>query len=137
MKSKIKISTDKSLIDVDYVSDFISGSYWGKGRSRETMKTCTDNSLNFGVFLNQKQIGYGRVVTDYAQFAYILDLFIDKEHRGKGFGVELINEIMNHPKLKNIKVWRLATNDAHTLYEKFGFRSLSNPEFMMEKIVSE
>ncbi len=128
----IAIDTNKKRIDIQMVNDFISNAYWAKGRSFSTMQTCVDNSLNFGVYFQDVQIGYARVVTDYSQFAYIMDLFILENYRGKGFSITLMNYILSFEKLKDIKVWRLATTDAHGLYQKFGFRTLAKPESMME-----
>ncbi|WP_300661152.1 GNAT family N-acetyltransferase [Fluviicola sp.] len=126
------ISTEKSRLDPEYITAFISKTYWAKDRSLETMLTCIENSLNFGVYLNGKQIGYARVVTDYAQFAYIMDVFIDEKYQGKGFSKILIKYMLEHEALSKVKVLRLATSDAHGLYRKFGFTGLSKPENMME-----
>jgi len=126
------ITSDKLQLDIEYITAFIAQTYWAKDRSLETMQTCVDNSLNFGVFLNGKQIGYARVVTDYAQFAYLLDVFIDEKHQGQGYSKILMKHILESETLKNVKVWRLATSDAHELYRKFGFTELSKPENMME-----
>lgn len=131
---KIEISTDKSKLDIDYINSFLSKTYWAENRTVETMKTLIDNSLNFGVYLNNNQIGYARIVTDYAQFAYLMDVFISVEHQKKGYSKELIKFIMELEELKDVKVWRLATSDAHFLYEKFGFQSLKKPENLMELI---
>lgn len=98
------------------------------------MKILIDNSLNFGIYIDDNQIGYARIVTDYAQFAYLMDLFISKEFQGKGYSKILMNFILNNEELQQVKVWRLATQDAHFLYEKFGFKPLKNPEKMMELI---
>lgn len=126
------ITSDKHQLDLEYVNGFISQTYWAKDRSLETMQTCVDNSLNFGVLLNGKQIGYARVVTDYAQFAYLLDVFIDEKYQGLGYSKVLMKHILENESLKNVKVWRLSTSDAHELYRKFGFTELSKPENMME-----
>lgn len=126
------ITSDKNQLDLEFITAFIAQSYWAKDRTEETMQTLIDNSLNFGVFLNDKQIGFARVVTDYGQFAYLMDVFIDKEHQGKGYSKILMKHILEHESLKNVKVWRLATSDAHELYRKFGFTELSKPENMME-----
>lgn len=134
MIEDFEIDTDKSRLNVKFINGFISESYWAKGRTIETMQTCVDNSLNFGVYLNDKQIGYARVITDYGQFAYLLDLFIAKDYRGRGYSKELMKYIMSLDSLQRIKVWRLATNDAHDLYKKFGFVSLANPENLMELV---
>ncbi|WP_430405452.1 GNAT family N-acetyltransferase [Fluviicola sp.] len=126
------ITSDKHQLDIEYITRFIAQTYWAKDRSLETMQTCVDNSLNFGVFLNGKQIGYARVVTDYAQFAYLLDVFIDEKHQGLGYSKILMKYILENELLKNVKVWRLATSDAQELYRKFGFTELAKPENMME-----
>jgi len=126
------ITSDKNRLDLEFITDFISQTYWAKDRSLETMQTCVDNSLNFGVFLDKKQIGYARVVTDYGQFAYLLDVFIDEKYQGLGYSKMLMKHILENELLKNVKVWRLATSDAHELYRKFGFTELAKPENMME-----
>ena len=132
MEIDIVISSEKMKLNVDFIYTFISKSYWAKGRTLETMQTCIDNSLNFGVYLDDQQIGYARVATDYGQFAYIMDLFISENYRGKGYSKKLMKAIMNSEKLKTINVWRLATHDAHKLYEQFGFKAIDAPEKLME-----
>lgn len=126
------ITSDKDRLDIAYITDFIAQTYWAKDRTMENMLTCIENSLNFGVFLDGKQIGYARVVTDYYQFAYLMDVFIDEKYRGKGYSKMLMKHILECEPLKKIKVWRLATADAHELYRQFGFTELSKPENMME-----
>jgi N-acetylglutamate synthase-like GNAT family acetyltransferase len=130
----IIISTNKELLDVKFINNFISTTHWAKGRSLETMQTCIDNSLNFGVYLDGKQIGYARLVTDYCIFAYLMDVFIDEKHRGKGYSKQLMQYTMKHESIKDVKVWRLATTDSHGLYKQFGFTPLSHPEKIMELI---
>ena len=132
--SSINISTDKDLLNVKFINDFISTTHWAKGRSLETMQSCIDNSLNFGVYLDGKQIGYARLVTDYCIFAYLMDVFIDEKHRGKGYSKQLMQCMMEHESVKDVKVLRLATTDAHGLYTQFGFTPLSHPEKIMELI---
>ena len=128
----ITISTDKTLLDTPFIHAFISGSYWAEGRSYEDMQTCMDYSLNFGVYLKGTQIGYARVVSDTVQFAYLMDVFIDPAHRGKGYSKALIAFILDYLELHKVKVWRLATKDAHELYKQFGFRALQQPGHMLE-----
>jgi len=128
----VLISSDKKKLEVTFIHTFISKSYWAKGRTLETMQTCIDNSLNFGVYLDDQQIGYARIATDFGQFAYIMDLFISENYRGKGYSKKLMKAIMNSEKLKTINVWRLATHDAHKLYEQFGFKAIDAPEKLME-----
>lgn len=129
----ITISSDPQLLDLHFIHSFISNAYWAKGRSLQDLQTCIDNSLNFGVYLNGRQIGYARVLTDYVAFAYIMDLFIDEQHRKNGYSNLLMKSLLAHDALKNIKTWKLATTDAHFLYKKFGFKALEKPENMMEK----
>ena len=132
----ITVSTDKSKLDIPFIQDFLKDIYWAAGRTIEEVQTTIDASVCFGIYLNEKQIGFARVITDYVVFAYLMDVFIDEKHRGKGYSSILIEYMMHEPLLKNIKIWRLATSDAHFLYEKFGFTKLNHPEKMMERILS-
>lgn len=137
MNSTIQISTDKSLLDVNVVYDFLSNqSYWAKGRTMDTIQRSIENSLCFGMYIDEKQVGFARVVTDYAVFAWIMDVFVDPDFRGKGLGKKLIHAIITHEKLQNLYRWGLTTTDAHGLYQQFGFKPLSMPHKMME-ILSE
>lgn len=130
----ISVSTDKSKLDIPFIQNFLKDVYWAAGRTMEDVQTTIDSSFCFGIYLDEKQIGFCRVITDYVVFAYVMDVFIDENHRGKGYSSILINAMMTEPKLQQVKIWRLATSDAHFLYEKFGFNSLAHPEKMMEKI---
>jgi GNAT superfamily N-acetyltransferase len=132
----ISVSTDKTKLNVPFIQNFLKDVYWAAGRTIEEVQITIDSSFCFGIFLNEMQIGFCRVITDYVVFAYVMDVFIDESHRGKGYSSVLINAMINEPKLKQVKIWRLATSDAHFLYEKFGFNSLEHPEKMMEKIIS-
>jgi len=132
----ITISTDKSKLDVLFIQNFLKDVYWAAGRTMEEVQITIDSSFCFGIFLDDKQIGFCRVITDYVVFAYVMDVFIIEEHRGKGYSSMLINAMMTEPELQQVKIWRLATSDAHFLYKKFGFNSLAHPEKMMEKIIS-
>ena len=131
----IIVSTDKTKLDVPFIQDFLKDIYWAAGRTIDEVQTTIDSSFCFGIYLDDVQIGFARVVTDYVVFAYLMDVFIAKEHRGNGYSSILIDAMMNEPVLKNIKIWRLATSDAHFLYEKFGFSALAHPEKMMEKVI--
>lgn len=131
----IEIDTDKNRLDIAVVHGFISNTYWAEGRTVEDVQITVDNSYCFGVYLNDNQIGFARVVTDYTVFAYLMDVFIVEEHQGKGYSSILMRAILDDPKLKAIKTWRLATSDAHYLYVKFGFTPLAHPENLMEKKV--
>ena len=131
----ITVSTDKNKLNIPFIQNFLKDVYWAAGRTIEEVKTTIDSSFCFGIYLNDEQIGFCRVITDYVVFAYVMDVFITEEHRGKGYSSILIENMMNEPKLKEVKIWRLATSDAHFLYEKFGFNALATPEKMMEKII--
>lgn len=132
----ITVSTDKSKLDVPFIQNFLKDVYWAAGRTMEDVQTTIDSSFCFGIYLNDNQIGFCRVITDYVVFAYVMDVFIEEKHRGKGYSSILINAMMTEPELQQVKIWRLATSDAHFLYEKFGFKKLAHPEKMMEKIIS-
>jgi GNAT superfamily N-acetyltransferase len=128
------ISTDRSRLDVELIHDFISNqSYWGQGRTLEVVQRALDNSLNFGLYNDTKQVGFARVVTDYATFAWIADVFIIPEHRGRGLSKWLMELMLSHPRLQGFRRWVLATKDAHSLYERFGFIPLHRPERWMER----
>jgi len=131
----INISTDKSKLDVPFIQNFLKDIYWAAGRTMQEVQTTINHSFCFGIFLDGRQIGFARVVTDYVVFAYLMDVFIDEAHRGKGYSSILIKAMMDEPELQQVKIWRLATSDAHFLYEKFGFNELAHPEKMMEKII--
>jgi GNAT superfamily N-acetyltransferase len=130
--TNLQINTDINQLDIAFIHEFISNTYWAKGRTLETMQNCIENSLNFGVYLHGKQIGYARLVTDYNIFAYIMDLFIHEDFRGKAYSKELMKFILECEQVKDVKIWRLATTDAHGLYEQFGFKPISKPGNFME-----
>lgn len=131
--SQITVSTDKNKLDVHFIQNFLKDIYWAAGRTIEEVQITIDASVCFGIYLNDKQIGFARVITDFVVFGYVMDVFIAEEYRGKGYSSILIKNMINEPILKNIQIWRLATSDAHFLYEKFGFKALEHPEKMMEK----
>jgi len=131
------ISTDQARLDVDVIYTFLSeSSYWAQGRSRETVERSIANSLVFGVYKGdfEEQVGFARVVTDYATFGWVADVFILEPYRGQKLGEWLIETIVSHPELKDMRRLTLATRDAHGLYSKYGFEPLDNPDrFMMKK----
>ena len=131
----ITVSTDKTKLNIAFIQNFLKDIYWAAGRTIEEVQTTIDASVCFGIYLDDEQIGFARVITDYVVFAYMMDVFIDEKHRRKGYSSILIKTIMVEPQLQQVKIWRLATSDAHFLYEKFGFSSLAHPEKMMEKII--
>ena len=132
---RITVSTDKSKLDVPFIQHFLKDIYWAAGRTIAEVQTTIAHSFCFGIYLGDKQIGFARVITDYVVFAYVMDVYITEEYRGKGYSSLLIDNMMNEPQLKNIQIWRLATTDAHFLYQKFGFKELAHPEKLMEKII--
>ncbi len=130
----ITVSTDKSKLNVPFIQNFLKDIYWAAARTIDEVQTTIDASFCFGIYEDEDQIGFARVVTDYVVFAYLMDVFIDEKHRGKGYSSILIDTMMKEPQLQQVKIWRLATSDAHFLYEKFEFTPLAHPEKMMEKI---
>ncbi|MCB0668581.1 MAG: GNAT family N-acetyltransferase [Saprospiraceae bacterium] len=128
------ISTDKDKLNQDLIWDFLSNhSYWARGCSRRTVEKSIQNSLCFGVYLhNYNQVGFARVVTDYATFGSIMDVFILNDFRGQGLAKLLLREIMAHPELTSLRRMGLNTRDAHNLYRKFGFADVSSPQNIME-----
>ena len=133
-KNEFFISTERELLQIEVILEYlINQSYWAQNRTPEQMKTAIKNSLCFGVYLDEKQIGFARVVTDFSTFAYLGDVFILPAFQGKELGKWLMETISNHPDLQNFRRWILATKDAHKLYQRFGFSELKHPESWMEK----
>lgn len=133
-RGEYSISTDRNRLDIRVIHDFLSNqSYWAQGRPLETVQRSLDNSLNFGLHENDRQIGFARVATDYATFAWIADVFVLPEHRGQGLSKWLMEVILSHPDLQGFRRWVLATKDAHSLYAGFGFIALHRPERWMER----
>jgi GNAT superfamily N-acetyltransferase len=133
-KDEFTISTDRNRLQIEAIHKFLSeDSYWAQNRTREQTERAIKNSLPFGVYKGENQIGFARIVTDYATFAYLGDVYILEEFRGLGLSKWLMETIVNHPDLQGFRRWVLATRDAHALYEKFGFHELVHPERWMEK----
>jgi GNAT superfamily N-acetyltransferase len=115
------ISTAKTRLDVDVVHDFLSRvSYWAQGRPREMTETAIAHSLCFGIYADTRQVGFARVVTDYATFAWLCDVFVLESYRGRGLGKWLVECVVNHPDLQELKLMFLGTRDAHELYRRYG-----------------
>ncbi len=128
------ISTDRAKLDLDVIHRFLSTeSYWAVGRPREVIQRSIEHSLPFGVYHGERQVGFARVVTDYATFAWIADVFVLAPERGKGLSKWLMEVILAHPQLQGFRRWTLATRDAHGLYAQFGFAPLKRPERFMER----
>lgn len=131
-QSRYTITTDQDCLDLVAIHAFLTRSYWSPGVSIEIVERSIQNSLSFGVFYGQEQVGFGRIVTDKATFAYLADVYIVESHRGRGLCKWLMKVILGHEELQNLRRFLLATKDAHGLYEQFGFQELANPERMME-----
>jgi GNAT superfamily N-acetyltransferase len=131
-KGEFVISTDEERLDLDMLYGFLTESYWAKGIPREVVARSIRNSLCFGVYCDGKQIGFARVISDYATYAYIGDVFVLESYRGRGLGKWLMECIMRHPWLQGLRRWSLVTADAHGLYTQFGFTPLKAPERYME-----
>lgn len=134
MISGYRVSSDRNEMDVDVIHSYISTSYWAAGIPKETVKKALENSLCFGVFSpDGNQVGFARMITDQATFAYLADVFIDEEHRGQGLSKWLMQHVHDHPSLQGLRRILLATRDAHGLYQQFGYTALSSPETFMQK----
>jgi GNAT superfamily N-acetyltransferase len=128
------ISTDRSQLNIQLIHDYLSRqTYWAVGRALDVVQRSIENSLSFGVYQGSDQVGFGRVVTDYATFAWIADVFVLSEHRGQGLSKWLMEVMLSHRELQGFRRWVLATKDAHKLYERFGFIPLHRPERWMER----
>ena len=127
------ISTDKTLLDLNYIYKFLTEqSYWAKNLPFHKFQTSIANSVCFGVYHHQKQIGFARVITDNSTFAYLADVFIDVAYRKQSLSKWLLQTILNHPDFKDLRRWLLATADAQGLYAQFGFSKLDQPKRFMQ-----
>ena len=126
------ISTDKSKLDIPYIRDFLSKSYWAENIPVDTVQRSIEGSLCFGVYYQNKQIGFARLITDSATFAYLADVFIDEAYRGNGLSKWLMEIIMDQANSFGLRRFMLATRDAHDLYRKYGFKDLVNADRWME-----
>lgn len=127
------ISTDKKRLDIEVIHHFLANkSYWSKDIPLPVVRKAVGNSLCFGVFKGDEQVGFARVVSDYVTFAWLADVFILKECRGIGLSKWMLEVIMSHPDLQVLRRWMLATRDAHGLYAKYGFKPVAHPERLME-----
>jgi len=131
MGPEFEISTDRARLDIELVHEVLRKSYWAEGRRRTVVERSIENSLCFGVYRGGHQVAFARVVSDRAVFAYLMDVFVVPEFRGRGISKALVRAVLDHPDLQNLRLFLLGTRDAHGLYEKFGFRPLAEPERMM------
>jgi GNAT superfamily N-acetyltransferase len=134
----LEISTDQDRLDVTMIHSFLTNeSYWVPGISRSSVEKCIKHSLCFGVYLDGRQIGFARAVTDFVRYAHLLDVFVLPGFRGRGIGRLLLENILAHPELQTIVRYTLGTQDAHGLYAQFGFAAFANPERQMELLRSQ
>lgn len=133
------ISTERGRLDLNVIHEFLTQSYWAKGRARETVRQSIEHSLTFGLYWNQtgQQVGFARAITDYATFAYLADVFVLEPFRGQGLGRWLVQTMLEYPELRSIPRWRLVTADAQNLYHHFGFTLIQHPDQHMEKLTPE
>jgi GNAT superfamily N-acetyltransferase len=132
-KEKYIISDDPARLDLDAICDFLSRAYWADKRPRDVIEKSIQHSLNFGMYDGDRQIGFTRVISDHAVFAYVCDVFIHEDYRGQALGKWMMETILSHPELQGLRRWCLVTRDAHGLYSQFGFASLYDTTRWMEK----
>lgn len=131
------ISTERGRLDRALIHEFLAGSYWARGIPRKVVDRSIEHALCFGLYEGEKQIGFARVITDEATFAYLSDVFVLESYRGRGLATWLVETVLAHPRLFGLRRWMLATADAHRLYAKVGFGPLSKPERIMEILVPD
>ncbi len=131
-RDQFTISTDPARLDMEAVVDMLTRAYWAVGRPREKTERAYQNSLVFGIYDGDRQVGMARVVTDYSIFAYLCDVFVHEDYRSRGLGKWLMQTIMEHPDLKDMRRWLLVTSDAHGLYSQYGFSIIEDPERWMQ-----
>lgn len=134
-RGEYTVSTEPDRIDLVAVHGFLQTSYWAKNIPFEVVRRSVEHSLCFGLYKDKTQVGFARVITDHATFAYLADVFVVEEHRGRGLCKWLMEIIVSHPELQGLRRWMLATRDAHELYRKFGFTELGSPALFMERLV--
>jgi len=131
-RDTFRITTDVASMDLDAIHAYLTRSYWSEGISKELVSKAMAGSLCFGLFDAGRQVGFARVVTDRATYAYLCDVYVLEDYQGRGLGTWMMRELMTHPDLQGLRRWSLVTRDAHRLYEKCGFAPLANPGGHME-----
>ena len=126
------VSTDRARLQLDVIHGFLTGSYWAAGIPRETVERSIQHSLCYGVYRGGEQVGFGRLVTDFATFAYVADVFILDAHRGRGLARWMARCMVDTPELQGLRRWLLATRDAHAVYESVGFETVTEPSRFMQ-----
>jgi len=132
-KENYTISTDPARLDIDAINDMLSRAYWAQGRTPEMIARYVRHSLVFGIYQDGSQVGLARVISDYTTFAWLCDVFVHEDHRGRGLGRWLMETVHAHPDLQGLRRWALVTRDAHGLYKQFGWTPLEQPERWMHK----
>ena len=127
------VSCDRRKLDLKRIHAFLTRSYWSEGVSRELVERSIEHSIPFGVYAGAEQVGFARVISDRASYAYLADVYIEERFRGRGLSKLLMRAVMEHPELQRLRRWILGTRDAHGLYRQFGFTELQRPERWMEK----
>ncbi len=135
-RDRFTISDEPKRLQLEVIVEYLARAYWSNQRPRAVIEKSLKHSLCFGVYENETQIGFARVVSDHATFAYLADVFILESHQGHGLGKWLVQTILEHPDLQGLRRWILATRDAHGLYAQFGFAALENPDRYMTKFDS-
>ncbi|MHC5757424.1 GNAT family N-acetyltransferase [Nostoc sp.] len=134
LKHRFYINTDKSKLDIQMIHDFLQISYWAENIPLATVEKSINNSLCFGLYEDNQQVGFARVITDYATSALLKDVFILEPYRGQGLGKWFVEYILEYPELQDIQRWMLGTKDAHGLYRRYGFKNLTEPEKIMMRL---
>jgi GNAT superfamily N-acetyltransferase len=127
------VTTDPSCFDLETIHGFLARSYWAAGIPREVVQRAIEHSLCFAALEGRRQVGFARVITDRATYAYVCDVFVLESHRARGVGKRLMAAITSHPQLQGLRRWTLFTRDAHGLYRQYGFRDARHPERLMER----
>ena len=133
LNEAITVDTDQNRLDLKTIHEFLTNSYWARGIPIEIVERSIRNSLCFGLYDGDQQVGFARVISDCATFAYLADVFVVESHRGRGLGKTLMASILAHSSLQGLRRWLLATRDAHDLYARFGFVPLAAPDRFMER----
>jgi GNAT superfamily N-acetyltransferase len=131
-RHNFSLTTDPARLDLDVIHGFLANCYWAKGITREVVAQSIENSLCFGVYDGNDQVAFARVISDFATYAYIGDVFVLETHRGLGLSKWIMESITTHPRLQGLRRWNLLTRDAHDLYAKFGFTPVAKPDRYME-----
>jgi GNAT superfamily N-acetyltransferase len=132
-EADILVTTDPSRLDLETVHRFLASSYWAEGIPRELVERSIRHSICFGAFEGERQVGFARVISDRATFAYVADVFVLPSHRGRGVGKRLMASVTSHPELQNLRLWTLFSRDAHGLYRQYGFGEPRYPDRLMER----